>query len=226
MRASTLAIFRTLAFLVFAAVVAMGVYVSLAPMPFGFDLSQKGIFERVELLGPWRGPAIVGLMILHSFVPFPAEVVTFAAGRLLGPVWGTVFAWTGAMIGAVLAFALSRAFGRSFVDAVLPERARERLESWSTTKSAMTLLVARFIPVIAFNLINYAAGLTPVRWWTFIWTTGVGILPLTVFFVVLGERMQGASWLDWGLFALAAVCLSLVVRGLLAWARRRGWIDM
>ncbi len=29
------------------------------------------------------------------------------------------------------------------------------------------VLMARFIPVIAFNLVNYAAGLTRISWWTF-----------------------------------------------------------
>jgi uncharacterized membrane protein YdjX (TVP38/TMEM64 family) len=29
-------------------------------------------------------------MILHSFVPFPAELIAIANGMLFGPVWGTL----------------------------------------------------------------------------------------------------------------------------------------
>ena len=40
------------------------------------------------------------LMVLHSFVPFPAEFVAMANGMLYGPIWGTVITWSGAMLGA------------------------------------------------------------------------------------------------------------------------------
>ena len=136
-------IVRTLAFLLLAGIVAAGLYAALAAQPFGIELSQKGVADRLAALGPWRGVGIAVLMVLHSFVPFPAEIVTFMAGHLLGPVWGTVYVWSGAMVGAIMAFALARAFGRSFVDALLPDRARDTLKAWSTTKSATTLLVAR-----------------------------------------------------------------------------------
>jgi uncharacterized membrane protein YdjX (TVP38/TMEM64 family) len=52
--------------------------------------------------------------------------------------------------------------------------------------------------VIAFNLINYAAALTEISWWTFVWATGVGILPLTVLLAVAGDGMlQMPSWCWW-----------------------------
>jgi uncharacterized membrane protein YdjX (TVP38/TMEM64 family) len=141
----------------------------------------------------WGHAAIVGLMVVHSFVPFPAEFVAAAAGICYGAVWGTVLTWTGAMIGAALSFGLTRRLGRPFAEAMLSERHRTRLDAWSADQGAATLLASRFIPVIAFNLINYAAGLTPVSWWTFLWTTGLGILPLTFLMVMMGEQMTELS---------------------------------
>ena len=41
--------------------------------------------------------------------------------------------------------------------------------------------------MISFNLINYAAGLTAISWWTFSWATGLGILPLTFLMVAGGD---------------------------------------
>ena len=67
------------------------------------------------------------------------------------------------------------------------------------------MLAARFVPVIAFNLINYAAGLTAISWWTFIWTTGLGILPLTVLMVTMGDQMHYLTSGEWALFAGFAV---------------------
>jgi len=66
------------------------------------------------------------------------------------------------------------------------------------------------VPVIAFNLINHAAGLARVSCWTFTWTTAVGILPLTVLMVLLGERMPAWAW--FGLVLLAFVLWRLLRR--------------
>jgi uncharacterized membrane protein YdjX (TVP38/TMEM64 family) len=202
-----------LALIAVAALAGLSLYALTADRPFGMDWSEKSLGEWVKSLGPWGGIGIIGLMVLHSLVPFPAEVVAFLAGELYGVVWGTVFAWTGAMLGALLAFGLARIAGRDAVDALIPAAARQKAEELGRTRSVDGLLLARLIPVISFNLINYAAGLTRVGWWTFIWTTGVGILPLTVFFVYLGERMQDRSWQEWLLIAGLGLAFWAAIHG-------------
>jgi uncharacterized membrane protein YdjX (TVP38/TMEM64 family) len=74
------------------------------------------------------------------------------------------------------------------------------------------VLVARFIPVIAFNLINYAAGLTRLTWWQFTWTTAVGILPLTTLMVIMGDNIESLGWASWLLLLAGGIFLWLVVR--------------
>lgn len=167
-------------------------------------------FERlVADLGPWGPLGIVALMIAHSFVPFPAELVAFAAGAAYGVALGTALVWIGAMIGAAVAFYLARRLGRPFVERMLRERERAALDRWSRVNGAPTLLAARFVPVIAFNLINYAAGLTRVTWWTFLWTTGLGILPLTVLMVAMGDAMKNLSWLELAALSVLGVVVAL-----------------
>ncbi|MFW5678621.1 MAG: TVP38/TMEM64 family protein, partial [Pseudomonadota bacterium] len=143
------------------------------------DIDGTLLRGRIDELGPWGPAAIVVLMVIHCFVPFPAEIVALCAGAAFGPVLGTVLVWTGAMLGAALSFGLARHLGRAAVERLLAARYRTALDDWTRDQGAATLLVSRFVPVIAFNLVNYAAGLTRVSWWTFLWTTGVGILPLT-----------------------------------------------
>jgi uncharacterized membrane protein YdjX (TVP38/TMEM64 family) len=72
---------------------------------------------------------------------------------------------------------------------------------------ARTLLLARLVPVISFNLINYAAGLLEVGWWRFLWTTGLGILPITVASVALGDQLTGPMWDVW--LAVSGLLLAL-----------------
>jgi len=196
-----------LAFMTFAGVVVLGIYIAVAHHPFGLDIGENALMDWVRALGPWGGIGIVALMVAHSFIPFPAEIVAFLSGEIFGLVRGTLYAWTGAMLGASLAFWLARLLGREAVMAMLPKASAKQLAQWSASSSTNVLFLARFIPVIAFNLVNYAAGLTQVRWWTFLWTTGIGILPLTIFFVYLGQRMRSATWLEWLVTALSALAL-------------------
>lgn len=173
--------------------------------------------QMIEDMG-WMGPVgIILLMIIHCFVPFPAEFVAIAAGGAFGTFYGTLFTWLGAMIGAALSFALTRIFGQPFVAWALPERQKTMLDKWTEDQGATTLLISRFIPVIAFNLINYAAGLTRVSWWTFLWTTGIGILPLTTLMVYMGAQMSHLSW-EW-LLAVSAVCIAIMA--VLHWYKRK-----
>ena len=192
--------------------VALTVVLAIASPALAVDFSKDGLSGWVKSLGAWGGLGIIALMIIHSFIPFPAEIVTFIAGHEFGVFWGSVYSWIGAMLGAALAFALSRYIGRDFVTRFMTASQAQKLDTWTGDNNARGFLIARFIPIIAFNLINYAAGLTKVGWWTFLWTTGVGILPLTVLFVYLGERMRESTWSDWAMFAAAIALLWLVIR--------------
>jgi uncharacterized membrane protein YdjX (TVP38/TMEM64 family) len=171
------------------------------------DLSVDGIERIAEAWGAWAPVVSIALMILHSFVPFPAELIAIANGMLFGPVWGTLVTWIGAMLGAALAFALARRYGRPLVDRLVARQAWTGAEALHACCDARTLLLARLVPVISFNLINCAAGVLDVGWWRFLWTTSIGILPITVASVTIGSQLTGPIWDAW----LAGSSLLLVL---------------
>lgn len=171
-------------------------------------LSVQSVEAAIESLGPWGVVGSIGLMVVHSFVPFPAELVAIANGMVYGPLWGTLITWFGAMLGAYLAFGLARYLGRPFVVAMVARRGLARLEHWTDERAAALTFLGRLVPVISFNLINYVAGLTGMSWWTFGWTTGLGILPLTIAMVAFGDQVETLAWYWW---------LVLPVIGLIAW---------
>lgn len=178
------------------------------------DYSIAAFEELILSWGAWGVAASIGLMIVHSFVPFPAEFIAIANGVVYGPVWGTVITWVGAMIGAALVFWLTRLVGERFVRRVVSEKRRHSIDRWVAREGAGTLFVSRFIPVISFNLINIAAGLTRLRWWTFLWVTGLGILPMTTLMVVMGDRMGSETGPVWLAIFVATAVLWLLYRRL------------
>lgn len=145
---------------------------------------------RTLVEGSWWGPVLfvtiaVGLVVLAV----PGTVATVAAGVLYGPVAGSALAVLSASIGATAAFAISRRLGRSAVEALLGERgaavdARLAASGWRG------LLVLRLIPLVPFNALNYAAGLSSLSASAYIGGTVLGILPATIALTVLGSSAQ------------------------------------
>ncbi|NNG05492.1 MAG: TVP38/TMEM64 family protein [Inquilinus sp.] len=176
------------------------------------DMSLETIEALIRSWGMWSAVGAIVIMILHSFVPLPAELIAMANGMVFGALWGIVLTWVGAMIGAVVSFALARAVGQPLVRRLVRPEQWRALQSWEADHGAAALLTARLIPVISFNLINYAAGLGGVRWPVFLWTTAVGILPLTVLSVVLGNQLVDAPVWVWGLAVAAIVGIWLLQR--------------
>ena len=187
----------------------------LWPMEFSFGSENTidGAVAQIRSWGPWAALASITLMVVHSFLPFPSEIITLANGMVFGPFWGSAITWVGAMLGAISTFGLVRLLGRPFVYRMLSESQLRRLSEWSSTRGGMALLIGRLIPVIAFNLLNYSAALTDISWWTFIWATGLGILPLTILLNVFGNSMLTMKAWNWVWLLLGALA---VLGGVLA----------
>jgi uncharacterized membrane protein YdjX (TVP38/TMEM64 family) len=161
----------------------------------------------------WLPVLLVGLMILHTLVPVPAELLALAAGMALGPVWGTVTIWIGAMLGAYVGFFLARALGQPFLRHMVSPARLERLQHWLQQTDVPLLLAVRLLPLISFNLVNFALGLSAIGWWRFTWTTAVGIVPVTVCVVAFGAHLD-----DWRILLLVTLAACLV-----GWIGYRFW---
>jgi len=162
-----------------------------------FKINKTTIINFILSLGAWGALGSIGLMIIHSFVPFPAEFLTVSNGMVFGPFWGVVITWIGAMLGAYASFGLTRLYGRPFVARRVNSVQLEKVDRWVQHQGAISLLLSRFIPLISFNLVNYGAGMTKTSWWTFTWTTGVGILPITILMVSMGNNFNVLPWWTW-----------------------------
>ena len=127
------------------------------------DLSSpQDLRTLIASAGLWAPLASIALMIVHSFVPFPAELLAIANGTVFGLATGLFLTWFGAMCGAWLAFALARWAGDKWVKRLIGEARWQTMTDWINARGTSGLLAARLIPVISFNLVNYAAGLAGV----------------------------------------------------------------
>ena len=68
--------------------------------------SPEELANLLRASGAWAPLAVIMLMVVHSFVPFPAEILALCAGAVFGTLLGSALVWIGAMLGALLAFGL------------------------------------------------------------------------------------------------------------------------
>jgi uncharacterized membrane protein YdjX (TVP38/TMEM64 family) len=177
------------------------------------ELTPAQVDAFVGAWGMWSAVGSMALMVLHSFVPVPAEVIAVANGMLFGPFWGIVVTWSGAMLGAISAFALSRWLGRPVICRFIAAERRAMIERWTVRPGSLLLL--RLIPIVSFNLVNFAAGLAGAGWWDYLWTTALGILPLTMLSVLLGSKIFEIPWWGWLLIAGGLAGLGWLARTVL-----------
>lgn len=164
------------------------------------------LVEYLRGFGLWAPVVSAALMVLQSVAaPIPAFLLTFANGMVFGWFWGAALSWTSAMAGAALCFGLARALGRPTIERLAGgSRVLESTDRFFLRFGTHAVLVARLLPFISFDVVSYAAGLTPMRFSRFLLATGVGQLPATLLYSWLGQSVTGSLQAVFWAFSIAA----------------------
>lgn len=143
--------------------------------------------------GIWAPIASFSLMIFQSVIaPLPAFVITFANAALFGWVKGALLSWSSAMCGAALCYWIARYYGRSVTERLTSRFALEEVDRFFERYGKYTVLIARLLPFISFDVVSYAAGLTSMGFGEFFWATGLGQLPATLVYSYVGDLLVGS----------------------------------
>jgi uncharacterized membrane protein YdjX (TVP38/TMEM64 family) len=185
---------------------------------------QAALRAFIDSAGPLGPLAIIGLMTLAIVMsPLPSAPVALVAGAAYGHTWGTVYVVIGAELGALIAFAIARVLGYEMMKNWFGDRLSLGLLK-SQNLLMVTVFVARLVPFISFDLVSYAAGLTPLAAWRFAAATLLGILPASFILAHLGGEMTSADPLRIGLSVLALgaiTAIPLVTKVVVDWRKRR-----
>lgn len=133
-------------------------------------------------------PVVFALGYVVATVAFvPGALLTLAAGAIFGIPLGTAVVFVGATIGEAAAFLLSRSVLRGPIERRLAGDARfAAIDSVIATQGKRIVFLLRLSPLFPFNLLNYALGLTRVRFGDFM-LASIGILPGTLLYVYTGK---------------------------------------
>lgn len=167
---------------------------------FGRQLSDpvKDFAQFVSGLGPWAGVVFIAGYALATVLFAPGSVLTLAAGAIFGLAWGTLYVFIGATIGASLAFLVARYGARRFVEEKVEGNPRfASIDRAVAQEGRKVVFLLRLSPIFPFNLLNYALGLTRVRFLDYL-IACIGMLPGTFLYVYYGKAIGSVAALASG----------------------------
>jgi uncharacterized membrane protein YdjX (TVP38/TMEM64 family) len=142
---------------------------------------------QLETLGAWGPVAFIALYVLGSIAFIPGALLTLVAGAVFGLWRGVLIVFTGAVLGSSSAFAIARTLGRDRVTAWLARD--ERLAAIGRAvagKGVTVVLLLRLSPIFPYNVLNYALGLSDIRYRDFL-IGSIGMLPGTFLYTYYGK---------------------------------------
>ncbi|TCJ16867.1 TVP38/TMEM64 family protein [Rubrobacter taiwanensis] len=149
----------------------------------------EGLRDYILSYGVWAPIISALIMILQAvFAPLPAFVITFANGLAFGALQGGLLSLVSAAIGGSICFWISRILGRRPVEIFVGRSGLEAADAWFEHRGAYAVLVARLIPIVSFDAVSYAAGLTRMGFRGYLLATVVGMSPATFVYSYLGEH--------------------------------------
>lgn len=181
--------------------------------------------EWVQGLGFW-GPVVFILGYAVATVAFvPGSALTLAAGFIFGLARGTLYTFVGATLGASAAFLVARYLARGAIERRIEGNPRFAAVDRAVGREGFKIVaLLRLSPLFPFNLLNYALGLTRVRFVHYL-TASVAMLPGTLLYVYYGAVARKAadslaeakvekgieSWIFLGLGLVATVVVTAFV---------------
>ncbi len=185
------------------------------------DADIVGLRDYLRSFGSSAWLLTSALMVLQGIIaPLPAFPLTLVNALIYGPWLGALISWASAQVAALVCFYIARGFGRPLVDAIFPKRHLDRFDAFFEEHGGMAIFAMRLVPLVGFDLVSYASGLTQVRTRYFMIATGLGQVPAALFYSYAGaELAESPGRAIFMMSAFAGFMLTLMT--LVFWWKRR-----
>ncbi|MFB0506081.1 MAG: TVP38/TMEM64 family protein [Thermodesulfobacteriota bacterium] len=180
---------------ILVAFIVVAIYVIRFTPVKGF-LTPEALSRFLEAAGIWA-PVLYMLVYAVGVCLFvPGTLLTALGAAIFGAYWGFLFVWVGAMVGASAAFGIGRTLGRDFAASLIGDRLKKYDDAIEHNGFATTLYLR--LVYFPFTPMNFGMGLTKVRFWDYVFGTGLGIIVGTfifTFFVgTIKEVWASGNW--------------------------------
>ncbi len=193
-------------------------------------LAVHGNIERLKAFilsyGLWAPLISAFLMVAQSVVLFLPAFPIFCVNALaFGVFWGILLSWGSAVMGSIVCFTIAKTLGRPVVEKLVNRVHLETADVALRRYEKYVILLFGFIPLISFDIVSYAAGLTLLTFWEFLPLVCIAQIPSPLFYSLLvnkiGEGRLDIYWIVAAVLFLSVGAASIGVRAYLSRRRRK-----
>jgi len=138
--------------------------------------------------------AFYAVYVVAALLFVPGAALTIAGGFVFGLARGTALVSAAATTAAALAFLIARHVARGAVEArARKDRRFTAIDKAIGERGWKIVALLRLSPAVPFSLSNYFYGLTAIRFWPYVLTSWLAMLPGTLLYVYLGAAGKAAA---------------------------------
>lgn len=162
--------------------------VSAAYYFYSRGISIDELQSYFQNLGAMGAVAYIIAYTIRPLVFFPTSIMTPLSAVLFGPYLAWIFTYIGETLSASFAFFIARYFGRNYVkehENKFLRKYDEQLNSYGFE----TVVFLRLVPLFPFDFVNYACGLSGIKFRDYLYATLIGIIPGLTAYIFLGGSL-------------------------------------
>ena len=213
---------RRVALLALAAAVVIAVLVgAYLAYERWFPWDQHEIEAWIDGFGVW-GPIVYIIVFALSmlFAPLPTAPMPLIAAAIFGPALGFLYTISATAIGSTICFWVARRLGRPALRRLTSQGALDKVDELGKRLGVRLLIVLRLFPIAGVDYVSYAAGLTQMRFASYIVISVLASSPILIFAAVLGDAVLERNR-ELLLGALLAIVAFFAIPVAWVWWRRR-----
>ncbi len=203
----------TTRFVIFACIIVFLIvgYVALSRTgAIGFLEDGTALKQWIQQLGMAGPLVIIGLMTTAIVMsPIPSAPIALAAGAAYGHTAGAMYVAIGAELGAIIAFYIARLLGIDLLRKWVDNRLTGGMLGSQNALMGI-VFISRLLPFISFDMVSYAAGVTPLSFWRFAVATLAGIIPASFLLAHFGSELASGESQRIGITLLLLGGVSLI----------------
>ncbi|MEM1296534.1 MAG: TVP38/TMEM64 family protein, partial [Verrucomicrobiota bacterium] len=185
--------------------------------PSGIQAKILTGLQFIDNLGPMK-VVVYGLAYIALSLAFvSAGMLTIAGGFFFGPIFGTIIVSVVSTTAAALAFLISRYHARGFIEKRIDGNDKFAAVDRAVGQEGWKILgLTRLSPLFPFVFLNYAYGLTKVKFAHYVLASWIAMLPGTFVYVWIGSLAKNLTTIAAGGDAGSTPKLILSIVGIAA----------
>lgn len=147
---------------------------------------------------------IIGLQIFQIIICFlPGQPIQFAGSYIFGVLKGYILSIVGAIIGSIITFYLAKVLGREAISTLFNnEKIDYYRKKLNSGKGLTILFLIYFIPGLPKDILGYAAGISDMNTYSFIFISTLGRTPAMFGSLLLGHFLKTNNYVAIGILSL------------------------